>query len=246
MQKTGVPLSRLLKLENGSRAAFVGAGGKTSIIGLLAQENCHLPVLVTPTTKILPMRQKNVTLCANLQSCAAKTPAPGILCAGQLNPATGKLEAFAETDLAALCAPYPLVLMEADGSQGLPCKGWAPHEPVVPPFTTTTVGVLTLAGLGKPASPQTVQRLPQFLALTGLAGGQPISLSAIAAMAGATHGMFKNAKGRLQLIINQVENETQLAMARRLTALIQQQTPALAGRFIVGSAQQNRWQPIGK
>ncbi|MDL2325232.1 putative selenium-dependent hydroxylase accessory protein YqeC [Ruminococcaceae bacterium OttesenSCG-928-A16] len=238
----GNTLTQLLQLANGTRAAFVGAGGKTSIIHLLAAQNSHLPVLVTTTTKILPLRQNNVTLCNNLQSCLAHTPAPGTVCAGQLNPATGKLEAFAEGELATLCKPYPLVLIEADGSRGLPCKGWAANEPVVPAFTTTTVGVLTLGGLHKPATKGIVLRLPQFLALTGLQKGQPITLAALAAMASSPAGMFKNAKGTLALVINQAETPPQIELANQLVQHIKQQNPGLIGRYIIGSAQQNRWQ----
>lgn len=237
-------ITRFLGLESGGCAAIVGAGGKTSLIRLLAWQNSRGPVLVSPTTKMYPLAEAQ-TLCTRPQDCPMP-PGPGIVCAGRQNPATGKLEAFSLPELEQLCRQFPLALLEADGSWGLPCKGWLQTEPVVPPFATTTIGVLTLAGFGRPATAEFVLNLPEFLQLAGLEEGQPIPLRAIAAMAAAPGGMFKNAVGTRQLVINQIENSEQLDTALLLMDEIRQQAPGLIQRFIVGSVHQNHWQVAGK
>ena len=113
----------LLGLEDKAIIAVIGCGGKTSLIASLANEYRHKKVLVTPTTKMFPIE--------------------GIQCLGILNEASGKLEALKQEQLEAIIPQYDLVLLEADGSAGLPCKGWLADEPVVPAFCTHTIGVVT-------------------------------------------------------------------------------------------------------
>ncbi|MDR1351993.1 MAG: putative selenium-dependent hydroxylase accessory protein YqeC, partial [Treponema sp.] len=132
---------------------IIGSGGKTSLIWHLARRFAEKPraVLVTPTAKMFPPAES----------------LPGVTVKGILNPETGKLEALPPGELEKLPAAYDIVLIEGDGSRGLPLKGWAEHEPVIPPFTAITVGVLPLWPLGRPVSEEIIHRLPEFCALTG-------------------------------------------------------------------------------
>ena len=225
----------------GQKLAVIGCGGKTSLIELLAQANRDKKVLIMTTTKIKAPRQEGVTLCETLADCLVHTPHQGIQCLGVFDAVRGKFSGPPPEYWERLAQGYDLVLMEADGSRSLPCKGWADFEPVVPAFATATVGVVTLLGRGRPANGETVLRVPEFCRLTGLAEGDAITKEALADMVGAPGGMFKNAVGRRVLFINQVEGEVALAKAKELAALLRQRHPGAAGEIYAGSVIENHW-----
>lgn len=233
---TGAGLGRLLALEPGEALAVVGAGGKTTVVNSLAEEHRNQRVLIMPTTKICA--PANVPL-------NPPRPLPGIQAAGRLDPETGKLTAPPAESLERLARGYDLVLMEADGSRGLPCKGWLENEPVVPEFASRTLGVVTTRALGLAADESRVLRLPEFLALTGLEAGAPITLEALAAMVCADDGMFKGSWGRRVLLINAAEEPGRMAQAEALAQTLQKRYPECIERIYAGSARQNRWVPLG-
>ena len=225
-------------------AAVIGCGGKTAFIKSLADEYRHKKVLITPTTKILPMRDKNVVLCSTLPECRSHIPVNGIQCLGLLNDKTGKLEALPMPLLEETVKHYDLVLLEADGSGGLPCKGWLPDEPVIPPFCTHTIGIVSLNALGKPADGETVLRLPEFLKLTGLRRGEIITVQSMVDMVCADDGMFHNGIGRQVIFVNQVEEDTAAAAAREWLRYIRQAYPGRFACLSFGSARLNRWKEV--
>lgn len=237
-------LSRLLGLQPGEALAVVGCGGKTSLIGLLAQENSAQKVLLLPTTHIGLLRPGLALCCTTRAESLAHTPQPGVQCLAQWEPASGKLRALPEEDWPRLAQGYDLVLMEADGSRMLPCKGWHEGEPVVPAFATRTIGVVTTAALGRPVGEDTVHRPEAFRALTGLGKGDVITVAALAAMVAAPQGMFRHAVGRRLLLINQVESGPALQHARDLAAALCQNWPGALPRILAGSVRQNSWQEL--
>ena len=211
-------ICELLDITCGSVLAVVGCGGKTSIIRLIADKNTDRKVLISPTTKILPMTDDDAddgvisrgTVC----QCEAHIPQTGLQCLGVYNDETGKLEALPGHILAKLVPRYDVSLLEADGSQGLPCKGWRCYEPVVPEYCTHTVGIVTMRALGAKVSGATVHRIPEFSSLTGLHEGDFIDMQALVIMVCSPQGMFKNSVGRRYLIVNQVEDDPSADAAR--------------------------------
>ena len=206
-----------------SVVAVVGCGGKTSLIERIAGDIADRRVLVSPTTKMFPL---------NL---------PGADCRGILNPATGKLEALPPIELAELAPQYDIALLEADGSRGLPCKGWREDEPVVPVYATHTVGIVTLNALGKAATGDTVHNLAQFLELTGLREGQAITAKALRDMVCARGGMFKNSLGNRILLVNQVEDEATADAAREFLRAIKAGNPGCFSKLLFGSVYRDKW-----
>lgn len=232
----------MLVVQPGETLAVVGCGGKTTLVGALARERGEGAVLVMPTTKILPMH--GIPLCSTLDACLAHQPQPGVQCLGVLNPDTGKLEAPPEAHWQQLAQGYGLVLMEADGSRGLPCKGWRDDEPVVPAFATRTLGVVTTAALGQPVGEDTVLNPDAFCHLTGLSLGDEITLDALADMVAAPGGMFKNRQGQAVLLVNRVEGMAQLKAAKALAQRIRVRHPKAVDLIYLGSAQDNQWVQI--
>jgi probable selenium-dependent hydroxylase accessory protein YqeC len=190
-------------------------------------------VLVTTTVKMFPLE--------------GELP-PGVTVAGRFNRMTGKLEALPPEDLAERITAYDLVLVEGDGSRGLPLKGWADYEPVVPPFTTITVGVLPLWPLGKPVSEEFIHRLPFFLGLTGVAAaGDTLKIEDLVKVitgGGTEKSLFTAAIGRKILFFNQVETEASIFQAKKLVSLLPEDFRQRLHAIIVGSVRQDRGQGI--
>jgi len=194
-------LSNQLEITCGSVVSVIGCGGKTSLINHIAKCNKDKKVLISPTAKMFPIISADVVLCDTLDDCLRHEPHVGIQCLGQKNKETGKLEALPEQVLADMVPHYDIVLLEADGSRSLPFKGWRDDEPVVPKYSTHTVGLVTLDSLGCKATEENVHNLCEFLSLTGLNKGDIITQEAVETMVCSPHGMFKNAVGEKYLIV---------------------------------------------
>jgi probable selenium-dependent hydroxylase accessory protein YqeC len=233
-----------LNISPGSVAAVVGCGGKSSLVELLAERLREKKVLISTTTKIFPPKMKDIVLCETLRQCGEHEPRTGVQCMGILNGASGKLEALPDKFLAAIKSRYNIVLLEADGSRGLPCKGWLANEPVVPDYCTHTVGVITMGALGKAAGENTVHRPREFFALTGVGEGGTITVQALEAMVCAPGGMFKNSAGKRYVLVNQAEDDAAAAAALSFLQSIKDKYPARFEKLLFGSVRHDVWQEV--
>lgn len=187
-----LPLRQLLDART-RVAAFVGAGGKTSLIYALGRQlaSCGMPVAVTTTTRMLAPPQGLLLL-----GPETVIPPYGLLTVGTaVEPDTGKLVGFLPGDFEALVSRLKprVLLVEADGAAGRSIKAPAAHEPVIPALTDTVVGVMGLDAVGRVVDEATVFRLERFCAVTGLAPGEHIGPEALAALVGHPEGLFKGA-----------------------------------------------------
>jgi probable selenium-dependent hydroxylase accessory protein YqeC len=237
--------------------SVIGSGGKTSLIWHLAASFAPgRRILVTPATKMfVPPRSPKLYNRFYDASCdKAISPgsgklslelASGVTLAGRFNKASGKLESLPPKNLENFITGFDLVLIEGDGSKGLPLKAWAEEEPVVPPLTDFTIGVLPLWPLGQPVSEKIIHRLPLFIALTGAVPGGTIKLEHIlrlitgrVAEAGKPDpsGLFAKARGKKVLFFNQIEGDNALKQARELTEALPTEFCGSLSGIIAGSA----------
>jgi probable selenium-dependent hydroxylase accessory protein YqeC len=184
------PLRELLK-ENERVVAFVGAGGKTSLIYTLARQlsGWGHKVLITTTTKMHPPA-RNLLLLDSVN----KIPFYKHLTVGKcIDPDSGKLLGVHPDEIQHLRERFgaQFVLVEADGAAGRPVKAPAGHEPVVPSSVDLVVGVMGLDALGMPVDEETVFRLEHFLKVTGLAHSDEISPDSLRVLAAHPEGLFK-------------------------------------------------------
>jgi probable selenium-dependent hydroxylase accessory protein YqeC len=233
-----------LDISIGSVVAVVGCGGKTSLISLLSGKLRNRKVLVSTTTKIYPPKTDEVMLCETLRQCEEHEPQKGVQYMGLLNNASGKMEALPESLLAELVPRYDIALLEADGSRGLPCKGWLENELVIPHYCTHTIGVVTMNALGKMADATVVHRLPEFLALTGIREGETITAHALEMMICAPKGMFKNSAGRRYVIVNQVEDDATTGAALSFLQTVKEKYPNCFTKLLMGSVYNDSWRDV--
>jgi len=110
--------------------AFVGAGGKTSLIEYLAERlvRAGRTVAITTTTKIYAREPYH--LLKNDDS-PMRWKMPLIRVGKTLED--GKLTSVDFEDIVRIGAFYDTVLIEADGAKNKPLKFPSPYEPVIPP-----------------------------------------------------------------------------------------------------------------
>lgn len=161
-------LLKLLELSAAKRIAIIGAGGKTTLLWLLAREHAAhgRSVLVTTSTHICPPKagqcdrvvapESEKALCNALRLpgiTAALYPAPHDRCTG-----------LPESLFAAAARQTDFLLYEADGSREHPVKLYAPHEPVLYAPTDAVITVCGMSALGRPVREvcHRYERLPRF------------------------------------------------------------------------------------
>lgn len=182
-------LAGVLALERREMVSLVGAGGKTSAVRLLTAElsTGGARVVVATTTAMfarelaavgpLVMDADDAVLAARLSEAleggrvAGAARAPGV---------DGKVVGLPPATVDGLWADglADYVLVEADGSRGMPLKAFGPHEPQVPGATSTIVLVAGLDAIGRPLTPEYVHRADVLAAGLGLSLGAPVTLRA--------------------------------------------------------------------
>ena len=213
----------MLHIQRGL-TAIIGGGGKSTLLRALAEElSRDARVIVATSTKMYVPDWCPVVLGASPDDVQAALSGAPIVCAGSIHPPTGKLAEprVAFSDLVCL-ADY--VLVEADGSKGLPLKAHEAHEPVIPPCAQRVVAVAGIDGIGKPIG-AVCHRSARYAQLA-LADEETIVTPEIAARALTAEGGFD------RVYINKVESaaayEAAQAMAKELSC------PVVAGSLHQG------------
>lgn len=219
-------LSDMMAIPRGI-VAVVGGGGKTTLIWRLAQElKQNARVLIATTTKIRPpacltllspTRAQVMDAFKNESLIAVGDPAPE----GKLGPAAGL------SDNLKGIADY--VLIEADGSRGLPLKAPAAYEPVLPEHAALTVAVAGMSCAGLTVD-QAAHRNALYAELSGLRLTDTVTPEAVARALTHSDGQRKNVNGRFMIVLNQTDTPQQLDFARKVAALTREDTWIVALR----------------
>lgn len=129
--------------------ALVGGGGKTTLLCALAREarEAGRTVVVTTTTHMWLHPRLPLTGWTGEEPLRAALDQQGIVLLGQPVPG-GKLTGAG--DLAACLRAADVVLIEADGSRGLPLKAPADYEPAIPPQADGVIAVAGADCVGRP------------------------------------------------------------------------------------------------
>jgi molybdenum cofactor cytidylyltransferase len=215
---------------------LVGAGGKTSVLFRLANEiaSTGRRVVTTTTTRIFAaqMAQSPVHLTVNNGAVDESRLAALLDSHGQCLLVTGiegqkaaGVESGVVDRVAAQAASLGIaaILVEADGSQRLPVKAPAPHEPVIPDSTTLLIPVLGLDSLGLKLAEPYVHRPQQLRALLGVEDAERRFTPEMAArllvdpLGGAKR---KPAGARLLPLLNKAEVAPRLAGGRLIARLL--------------------------
>jgi probable selenium-dependent hydroxylase accessory protein YqeC len=216
-------------LNSSRMIALVGAGGKTSLMFALAAlaRNRGVPVITTTSTRIYPptLQQSPALVLTEEAPHFPDRIRDGLSEHGHVTLARtrvepGKLAGLTMETLDQLPAAFPtsLILIEADGAQGLPLKAPADHEPVIPSATDRVIAVMGLSALDRPLNGGRVFRPEIFARHAGLSPGEPITPEALARALFHPQGLLRAVPPRAPIIPFLNQADTVLPERARETA----------------------------
>ena len=217
-------LSERLSVPRGIIAA-VGGGGKTSLLWRLALElSENGRVVLTTTTHIRPPQCKTL-LNPTRQAIAAALENHRLVAIGEPTP-DGKL-----AEVKSLQGDYTwiadYVLIEADGSRGLPLKAPAEHEPRLPESASLVFIVAGMSCFGQTIE-QAAHRPERYAALVGAEPSEPVKPEWVASVLDHPNGQHKNIHSRVCAVLNQADTPERLAFARDVAQRLQEDTVIVA------------------
>lgn len=208
------------------RAAFVGSGGKTSLMFQAGRELTP-PVLVTTSTHLgdwQPVLADNHTI---VEDSFLMSKPDRVISVDGVTLLTGGLEGkrfkglnqnlLNELHQFANQYNYP-ILVEADGSRQLPIKAPGEHEPAIPQWAQQVIVVVGLSGLGKQIGPDVVHRPERYASLLNLPVGSMITEECIAQSLLHPNGGKSKIPNGIQstVILNQADHPGLIAAGHRI------------------------------
>lgn len=209
-------LNNRFRLNQNSKVALVGSGGKTTLMFQLARDFDSRVICTTSTHLALDQIE------AGDQHWVLTDPDDLKDIETEI---TGKVLVFtgAEVETNRVGSPSPEVLsrlaelagewgcpmlIEADGARKLPIKAPAKHEPPIPVFVDLVITVIGLSGLGKPLDGRYVHRPELYSKLVDLPLGGILKSSHLVKALTSTAGGLKNIPegARRILFINQIDS----------------------------------------
>lgn len=231
----------------GTAAAFVGGGGKTSLILRLVQEctAVGLRVIYTTTTRIFPppLATFPVDASGNVPAEAlARLNGGEPVCLHRGVDAAGKLTGVDPQAVGRWRDAADVILVEADGSRGLPLKAPAAGEPVVPPAANVFVPVAGMSAIGRPLDGDTVHRPERAASVLGVPQGTLVAPALMARLLLHPQGGLKGMPPKARVV--PVLGQGDAPEAAEGTAVVKELLAQGASRIVVAAPRTDR--PVRK
>jgi molybdenum cofactor cytidylyltransferase len=229
-------ISTLKLFSEKDQIAWVGAGGKTSLIFAIAHELFSKKCVITTTTKMAISEIK-------FGDQSLKINGFNNFEVDQINEVTLIFSGFSENEETKISGyqvdelktmsevlfknNIPLFI-EADGSKRRPCKFPSVHEPIIPAFVNKVCVVIGLSALGKPLNEQNFHRPEEIARALDISLGATITIDHIFEILTHPEGGLKNIPDRAEkfLFLHQadclVDNKLINDLALRLKGVYDQ------------------------
>ena len=209
-------LTQLELFTNNDQIAWVGAGGKTSLIFAVAKELFKDRCVITTTTK-MAMSEKSLADHAIETEIIQRidfSEISGInfVYSGKIISEPTKVKGFDEDQLLLISKKLiekniPLFI-EADGSNRKPLKFPAEHEPVIPKFVNKVCLVVGLSAIGKPLNNENFHRPETISKILGVPLGTKINWEHLYAILSNENGWKRNYPPRTEKFVFLHQAET--------------------------------------
>lgn len=196
-------LLEAFSLRNSKVIAIVGGGGKSSLMAALGNEYHYAgeTAVMTTTTHIFHP-QRNAYLGDDPAVFSSLLEQFGLLTVG-VPIEDGRLGASPLLEQLPRLAQH--VLIEADGTKGLPLKVPRENEPVIPEFADTIVAVAGLSALGRPLG-EVCHRAELAAGVYGYSLEQKVTPQMLAEMISSPVGQQKGVGSRrFRVLLNQCD-----------------------------------------
>ncbi len=204
--------------KNDRVVSIVGAGGKTSLMFLLAHADRQrgLKVISTTTTRILkPTSRQSAAIILTQEPEFDNKLREGLNRLGHVTvahrflPTGDKLEGIDPALVGKILdhSPADRIIIEADGARKLSFKAPGDSEPVVPERTDIFISLVGLDIIGKPLDEIHVFRAEQVAERTGLRIGDEITPRTVAKLSSHPKGLLKGCpqKARRCIFLNKTD-----------------------------------------
>lgn len=214
-----------LSLENPQVISVVGAGGKTSLITLLAEELKVLNKKVLSTTSTQIFKPNNIDYFFLNKIPEDFIPRSGSITSFGDYVKDGKLIGPNIKDINMLIRRqiFDCILIEADGANRKALKAHAGHEPVVSELSTITIGLIGLDCLGEVLDESNFHRSELISNIIDKQVGQEIDSNDIVHLILNKNGAFKGSIGRKILILNKANTATKIKAGKFIREKLQNQ-----------------------
>ena len=219
------PLFERLGLGSRELVAIVGAGGKTTIMGILADElgSAGARVVLTTTTKMGADQVAKPVCWSDDPDEVEGMLTPGVPLSVLIGTAEGKVTGLPPdaVDAMYLSTSADYVIVEADGARSLSIKAPADHEPVIPELSTTVIVVMGADALGEPIG-SVAHRVDRITALTGLTGGDVLTPQDAATVLLHPLGGLKDVPeaARVVVVVTKITSENRI-LAEEVASIVE-------------------------
>lgn len=171
-------LSQRVGLGSRELVSIVGAGGKTTILGILGRElaSTGARVILTTTTKMAASQVTEPVCWSDDPVHIERALDPGtalfVVCGSMRGKVTGLRREAIDNLFTSTSVDH--IIVEADGAGSMLIKAPAEHEPVISGASTTVIVVVGADALGQPIG-SVAHRVDRITALTGLTGDDTLS-----------------------------------------------------------------------
>jgi probable selenium-dependent hydroxylase accessory protein YqeC len=254
LKKACISLSEALDLGTREHIAFVGGGGKTTLLLTLSRElrKNKKRVLTSTTTKLWLREAEEFDPLLftdsenfNLERLSGELGDTGNPFLAVRKLESGKVEGIDPTlaDRIFNELGVDTLLLEADGAAGRPLKAPAGNEPVIPQTATRVVALLGVEALGKKVGPETVFRPDPFETITGLGQDDEINPRDLAALLLNPLGLFRGSPDDAARVVflNKLDLIKDDRMALELGQLLLDDPQQRIHRVVMGSLKKGKF-----
>lgn len=194
--------------------SFVGAGGKSTSMDSMAKEFKMegKKVLVTTTTVLFQPQHRDSDMFILGKLPQEYNPLKGSITLLGKSMDNDKIRGITTEYLKDIQKNeiFDIILVEADGARMKPLKAPANHEPVVPSFSTITIGIIGLDSIGIPLDKDHVHRPEILSSILNVELPHIIDENDILNLVEHKEGIFKGSCGKQIIFLNKASDDDRI------------------------------------